>query len=249
MSQAAKAKADFLKHNLLGYILSAVLAGMYIGFGVLLSNTIGASMSGSPAQKLASGASFGIALSLVVMCGAELFTGNNMVMAAGLQKKTVKIKDAVSLWCVCWLGNLGGGILLGVLYHFTNLASGDTGTYMATAAVAKMGAGAGALFCRGILCNMLVCLAVWTTFRTKSDAAKLMMVWWCLFAFVATGFEHSVANMTLFTVALLDPAGQAVTLGGAVYNLVLVTAGNMVGGIFFVAAPYLIGQKQEDKIQ
>ncbi len=101
------------------------------------------------------------------------------------------------------------------------------------------------LFIRGILCNILVCLAVWCSFRTTNDAAKLIMVFWCLFAFITCGFEHSVANMTQLTVALLDPAGQAVSLVGYFYNLITVTLGNMVGGICFVAVPYFLGQKMD----
>ena len=87
---------------------------------------------------------------------------------------------------------------------------------------------------------MLVCLAVWCGFRCKSESAKLIMVFWCLLAFITTGFEHSIANMTLLTVSLLSPAADAaVSLGGEVYNLVFVTVGNMIGGIVFVALPYL----------
>lgn len=105
------------------------------------------------------------------------------------------------------------------------------------------------LFLRGILCNILVCLAVWSGFQTKNDAAKLIMVFWCLLAFFSTGFEHSVANMTTFVVALLSPAKAAgsVSVGGMFYNLLWVTLGNMVGGIFFVAFPYWIGAKATEK--
>ena len=116
---------------------------------------------------------------------------------------------------------------------------------MAAGALAKMSAAPVALIARGALCNMLVCLAVWCGFRCKNEAAKLMMVFWCLFAFITTGFEHSIANMTLFTEVLLNPAGQAVSLGGAVYNLVMVTIGNMIGGIVFVALPYCAASKEQ----
>ena len=243
VSSAAEGKAGFLGRNPAGYFLLSMLAGMYIGFGVLLAFTAGGLLSGAPGAKIVMGVSFGVALSLVVMCGAELFTGNNLVMAAGVLDKKVTLADAVKLWIVCWLGNATGGILLAFIYHLTGLGDGSVGEFMANAALAKMSAGGVALFARGMLCNMLVCLAVWSTFRLKTEAGKLIMLFWCLFAFITTGFEHSVANMTLLTVGLLRPCGVALSVGGWFYNLVIVTLGNMAGGICLVAFPYFIGKK------
>ena len=284
-ANAAVAKRSFLEKNPFGYFLLSMLAGMYIGFGVLLAFTVGGLLSGAPAAKLAMGACFGVALSLVVMAGAfiamgafgssvascgveplavsrflsaavfpiglmmvlcagaELFTGNNLVMAAGLLKKKTTVKDAVYLWIICWLGNAAGGVLLAALYHLTELGGGAVGEFMASGAFAKMTASPVALVTRGILCNMLVCIAVWCGFRCKTESGKLVMIFWCLLAFFATGFEHSVANMTLLTISLLDPAGQAVSVAGWFYNLGLVTLGNMLGGIFFVAVPYFCATK------
>jgi len=246
-AKGAAAKVAFLKNNPVGYFLLSMLAGMFIGFGVLLAFTIGGTLDGSPATKMAMGVSFGIALSLVVMAGAELFTGNNLVMAAGLNRKTITSGDAVKLWIVCWLGNLCGSVLLAVIYHLTGLGIGTpAGEFMAAGAFGKMTAGLVPLLTRGILCNMLVCLAVWCTFRCKTEAGKLIMIFWCLFAFITTGFEHSIANMTLLTEALLNPADQAVTFGGWVYNLIVVTIGNMIGGIFFVAIPYALASRETE---
>lgn len=234
----ARTKAAFLKKNPVGYFLLSMLAGAFIGFGVLLTNTIGSLLDGAPCTKIVMGLAFGIALSLVVIAGGELFTGNNLVMAAGLMKREVKWKDALALWIVCWIGNLCGAIALACIYVLTGLSNGPVGEFMATGAAAKIAPSPIALLARGALCNMLVCLAVWCGFRIKSDAGKLIMIFWCLFAFITTGFEHSIANMTLFTEVLLNPCGQAVAVGGCVYNLLLVTAGNMIGGIVFVAMPY-----------
>ena len=109
---------------------------------------------------------------------------------------------------------------------------------MAGGALAKMSAGFVPLLMRGILCNMLVCLAVWCGTKCQSESGKLIMIFWCLFAFITTGFEHSVANMTLLSVAMLNPAGAAVTWSGYWFNLGVVTLGNMIGGIVLVAVPY-----------
>ncbi|MDO4648029.1 MAG: formate/nitrite transporter family protein [Eubacteriales bacterium] len=245
VGKAAQGKVALLKKNPLGYFLLSMLAGSFIGFGVLLTNTIGGYLNGSPFTKMILGMAFGIALSLVVMAGAELFTGNNLVMTAGILKKNITLGDAVKLWCVCWVGNLAGSILLGIVYHFTELGNGVVGEFMANAALGKMSAGPAALIARGMLCNMLVCIATWCGTKLKSEAGKLIMIFWCLFAFITTGFEHSIANMTLFAVTLLRPSGVAVTFGGAAYNLIVVTIGNMIGGILFVALPYYAASKEK----
>lgn len=238
-ANAAAAKAALLKKNPGGYFLLSALAGMYVGFGVLLVFTLSGAMAGSPFTKLVMGCTFGVALSLVVVAGAELFTGNNMVMTAGLLRKTVTAGDTVKLWAFCWLGNLAGSILLAVIYYLTGLYSGATLTAMTDAAAAKMTAGFVPLLARGILCNTLVCLAVWCGFRSRSEAGKLIMIFWCILAFFATGFEHSVANMTLLTLSLMNSGGnEAISMGGYWYNLLTVTAGNMIGAVLLVALPY-----------
>ncbi len=242
---AARAKADFLKKNPLGYFLASMLAGIFVGFGVLLAFTIGGQLNGEPYTKLLMGISFSAALSFVVMAGAELFTGNNLVMAAGCLTRTVKLKETAVLWAVCWLGNLTGAVLLALIYWGTGLGTGTVGEFMASAAAGKMAAGPLALFLRGLLCNMLVCLAVWCGFRCKTESGKLIMIFWCIVAFFTTGFEHSVANMTLLTVALLSPGEAAVSFGGWIYNLLVVTSGNMAGGVLFLAVPYWLISREK----
>ena len=118
VGSAAKTKIQFLRQKKAGYFLSAMLAGMFVGFGVLLAFTAGGMLKegGVPGVKFIMGACFGVALSLVLMAGAELFTGSNFVMAVGVFQKKVTIKDAVTVWVICWLGNLAGSILLAGMY-------------------------------------------------------------------------------------------------------------------------------------
>ncbi|MDL2238338.1 formate/nitrite transporter family protein [Christensenellaceae bacterium OttesenSCG-928-K19] len=246
MAGAASVKSGLLKKNPAGYFLSSMLAGVFVGFGILLIFTIGGQLSGQPYTKIIMGAAFGIALSLVIMAGAELFTGNNLVMAAGSLTGGVKWGDTAKLWAVCYIGNWLGAALLALAFFGTGLLSGDTAEFIASSTAVKMSLPPGELFFRGMLCNALVCLAVWMTFRTKSDAAKLIMVFWCLFAFITTGFEHSIANMTLLTAGMLSPAGAAVSMGGYFYNILLSTLGNMAGGIVIVALPYFIISRKRD---
>ena len=245
-ANTAGSKIAMLKKDPLGYFILSMLAGAYIGIGVLLAFTIGGLLDGAPYAKVVMGLSFGVALSLVVMAGAELFTGNNSVLTMGILNKTVSLRDSICLWAVCWLGNLAGAVILAVIYHLTGLGTGAVGEFMAAAAYGKMSLGVIPLITRGILCNFLVCLAVWSAGRATSDAGKLIMIFWCLFAFITTGFEHSIANMTLMTVALLEPMGQAVSVGGYFYNLLFVTLGNMIGGIFFVALPYYLASRNDE---
>lgn len=245
-ANAAGVKTELMKKNAAGYFALAVLAGMYIGFGTLLIFTIGGMLNGAPYTKIIMGVSFGIALSLVVVGGAELFTGNNLVMAAGVFKRKITIADACKLWIVCYVGNWAGSILLAVIYHITGLGTGAVGEFIATASLGKMSVPFAALLMRGILCNILVCLATWCGFKCKSESGKLIMIFWCLFAFITTGFEHSVANMTLLTISLLEPAGQAVSIGGYFYNLLTVTLGNIIGGILFVAVPYYLASRKKE---
>lgn len=245
-ANAAAAKSGLLKKNPAGYFVLSMLAGMYVGFGVLLVFTLSGAMAGAPYTKLVMGASFAVALSLVVIAGAELFTGNNMVMSAGFLRKTVSASDVLKLWVVCWIGNLAGSVLLAVIYNATGLYNDATLGAMTGAAAAKMTAGFVPLLARGALCNTLVCLAVWSGFRCRSESGKLIMIFWCILAFFATGFEHSVANMTLLTLALINNGGnEAITMGGYWYNLLTVTLGNMLGAILLVTLPYFAAARDK----
>lgn len=245
VSNAAVAKLNLLKKNPVGYFLASMLAGIFVGFGIILIFSIGGLLDGLPQKKLIMGACFGIALALVIICGSELFTGNNLVMGAGIMEGKVSVKQSIHLWIVCLLGNWVGSILLAVIFNLTGLNSGATAAIFASSALAKMSGSFTSLFFKAILCNILVCLAVWSGFRCKNEVAKLVMIWWCLFAFITSGFEHSVANMTLLTIGMLNSNGLALSLSGYFWNIFVVVLGNMVGGILFVAFPYFMIAKEK----
>ena len=104
------------------------------------------------------------------------------------------------------------------------------------------------LFIRGIFCNILVCLAVWCTFRLKTETSKLIMIFWCLFAFVTSGFEHSIANMSLLVIGVILTKGATITVAGSLYNLFFVTLGNILGGVLLgVTYHYIANKKVENK--
>lgn len=240
ISGAAEAKAALLKSDKGRYILSSALAGMYVGFGILLIFTIGGLLSQAQAAsvKLVMGLSFGIALSLVIMAGSELFTGNNLVMTIGRLEKRVTVREVWSIYLFSFAGNLLGSIVLAGLFAYSGLLNGSTEAFIVKTAQAKMSLPWLQLFIRGILCNALVCLAIWCSFRMKEETGKLIMVFWCLFAFITSGFEHSVANMTLLTAALLAPGAAGVSVGGFIYNIVWVTLGNVIGGALVIGYSY-----------
>lgn len=240
LGNLAAKKTSLMKTRPLAYLTLSMLAGIYVGIGVLLIFTIGGllSDSGFPGTKILMGVSFGIALSLVVMAGSELFTGNNLVMAVGIQNKKVRFSDSLKLWGLCWIGNLLGSLLTALLFLYSGLAAGSVGSFIAKASLGKMSLPAGELIMRGILCNLLVCLATWCSIKLKSESGKLIMIFWCLFAFITAGFEHSVANMTLLAIGILNPFGEMLSWSGYAYNLFFVTLGNMIGGIALVALPY-----------
>jgi nitrite transporter NirC len=223
----------------LRYLLSSALAGLFVGIAVvvLLSTAGPLVAAASPFAKLVSGAVFGIALTLVVFAGAELFTGNVMVMAQGLAARRVSGRDAASVLVVSLVGNLIGSIGFAAMVHAGGSLSGGPAAALAKALTTAKSAAAGPqLFWRAVLCNLLVCLALWMAARTKSDTAKLVVLWWALLAFIASGFEHSIANMTLFALATLQGTASWADLAR---NLVWTVPGNVVGGGLLVGMAYV----------
>lgn len=245
VGNTAKGKLKLLENNMTGYLLMAVLAGVFIGFGSIMMGIVGGLLAGQPAQKLICGIVFSVGLCLVTVAGAELFTGNNFVMAVGSFTKTVPWAKTIKLWVVCYIGNLIGSVATAVVFVLTGLDTGDTGTFLSNAAAAKMAGTPLNLFTKAIFCNMLVCLAIWCGAKLKSEGAKIAMNFCCVATFVTCGFEHSVANMTFLTIGLMNPMEASVSIGGFFYNLLIVTAGNMVGGILFVALPYYLIAKEK----
>ncbi|MCQ4086964.1 formate/nitrite transporter family protein [Saccharibacillus sp. JS10] len=242
MVESAVKKRDFMNQHPMRYAISALLAGAYVGLGIILIFSLGAPLAAiqSPIQSLVMGASFGIALTLVIFAGSELFTGNTMFFTASTLARHTSIADLSKNWTLVFFGNLAGALILSLLILGTGLFKSIPSEHLIFAAAAKkMSLPVTELFFRGILCNWLVCLAIWMASRTTNDIAKIMLIWWCLFAFIASGYEHSIANMTLLSTALLLPGHPAtITLAGWVHNMIPVTLGNIVGGAVFVASAY-----------
>jgi nitrite transporter NirC len=232
-------KAASILHSPLGFMIGAAMAGAYIGFGDILMFSVGAHV-GSAYAHLIMGAVFACALTIVVFAGSDLFTGTAMYMPFAVLRGETGIGGLILVWMTTWIGNLVGAIALaGIMYAAGGgvlLTDGSDVFFKAVAA--KMAAPDLSLFAKGILCNWLVCLAIWMAARTTSDSAKLGLIFWPIFAFVASGFEHSVANMFTFALALIADHPASITLAGAIHNEVFVTLGNIVGGALFMGFGY-----------
>lgn len=238
-AEVAVKRSAFLKRAPLGFWISSMMAGAYIGLGIVFIFSVGSDVD--PAYRpLIMGASFGIALTLVVFAGSDLFTGHAMYMPLGLLRRRIGWSELVSVWAVSWLGNLAGAALLAIIFVTGGgglVLGAKSGLVMAVAA-AKINAPPVALFARAMLCNWLVCLALWMSGRMTSDSGKCIAIFWCLFAFIASGYEHSVANMTLFAIALLGRHPASVSLAGMFYNLFWVTLGNLASGAGIMGLGY-----------
>lgn len=242
LSHSAEVKSDLCKASKSRYLVSSMLGSLFVALGIMLIYTIGGIMShnGVGTYKILMGASFGVALSLVLMAGGDLFTSNAMIMTLGVFKKTVKLKEAAMIWLFSWLGNMLGGIVGALLFVGAGLTSGKSsyiGEFIVENALTKISLPWNQLILRGLLCNILVCLAVWMCYKLKEETAKILMIFWCLFTFITAGFEHSVANMSFLAMGhLIDSA--TITIGGYFYNVILVSIGNFIGGVVFLAIPY-----------
>lgn len=214
----------------------AVLAGAYIALGATayLMTMTGADPGFGPTRFLG-GLVFSMGLILVVIAGAELFTGNALMIIAAVDRK-ITLRQLLRAWLVVYVGNFIGALGIAILLAPTGLLDGAFGATARAAAEAKATLDWQAALSRGILCNALVCLAVWIALAARTVAGKILAILWPISAFVLLGFEHSVANMFFLPLGLL--AGAEAPLTGIAHNLVLVTLGNIIGGAGGVAVSY-----------
>ena len=232
----AKAHADSLS-----LLVLAVLAGAFISLGALLFTVVvTGSELGFGVTRLLGGLGFCLGLILVVIGGAELFTGNNL-LAMAWASRLIGTRALLRHWLLAYLGNIVGclGTVALVLWaDVASLGGGAVGETALQIARSKAELPLGAAFARGILCNTLVCLAVWLAMGGHSVTDKLLALLLPISAFVTLGLEHSIANWFFLPYGLALDGQGGVTLAGAVHNLAAVTAGNLVGGTLLVAGVY-----------
>ena len=246
----AKATSPWFTVFILG-----ILAGAYIGFGGLLSTTVTFDMAskwGIGFTKILGGAAFSVGLMLVVIAGAELFTGNNL-MVSSVMMKEITFSTMLKRWGIVFLANFVGSIIIALVFYFSGLwktGDGALGAAAVKTAYNKVALSFGEALWRGIGCNWLVCLAVWMALAARQIIGKIFAIFFPIMAFVAIGFEHSVANMYFIPtgILLMNGAGYGSVpgvdpniLGWVNFlwrNLLPVTIGNIIGGGVFVGMSY-----------
>jgi formate/nitrite transporter len=242
-----KAHMPFLPEFML-----SIVAGCSIAFGgmffviVLADPTLGFAV-----QRLMGGGVFALGLALVMICGAELFTGNCLIVMAWSNGQ-VRTSELLRNWTIVWIGNFAGALsIVFLLYmaHFADLNNGNAGTAIVKLAIAKMAPDMTTIFFKGILCNVLVCLGVWLAYAGRSVSDKMAGMILPVACFVAAGFEHCVANMFFLPMAwVLSETGHvaagvdvsSITMVNIAHNLIPTTLGNIVGGSGFVGLIYWV---------
>ena len=240
LGAVAREKIDFYKKNKAAYFISAILAGFYIGICISAILVIAGMLNDFAGLKILQSVSFAAALSIIVFADAELFTGNIFIITAGIMLKTIKPGEAAGISIFCYAGNLAGSVLTALLFWGTGYLENGVLTAAADAIDLKTAPLFGELLVRGILCNILVCVAVWCSFRIKRESGKLIIIFWAVYLFMVCGFEHSIANITLFS---LGTIANIHSVGLMLINLAATTMGNILGGVMLSLAYWTISRK------
>ena len=242
LRESTQYKMNFYKTEKAAYFVGSMMAGIFVGLCMITILVMAGMMDNFAGIKILQGVSFAAALSLVVFAGAELFTGNVFVMTAGVALKEVRIRDAILLCIYCYIGNLAGSILIAALFLGTGYLQGPVLEAAHLAMSAKTEPMFWELLVRGILCNLLVCAGVWCMYRLQSESSKLIMIFWCIYLFVICGFEHSIANMTLFSLEAMNGVSREDFIAMLI-NLGATTTGNIIGGMALSLGYFIISKK------
>lgn len=266
MAKIGKSKSDLSVFRML---LLGILAGVYIGFGSQLAIMVTFDMQkylGVSFNRFIFGSVFSVGLILIIIAGAELFTGNSLILLSVLERKS-KLRKMFQNWFWVYFANFLGSLLLVWLVFETGLwkmSNFAVGAEALSIANAKVNFNFGEAFFRGVGCNWLVCLAIWLSVASKDITGKILLVYFPIMAFVALGFEHSIANMYFIPMGLLlkndidiltmsGLTGKLSNLtlqGFFVNNLIPVTLGNIIGGSLCVATIYwLVYLRKSEKLR
>ena len=248
-ADAGFGKINLLQDDPLRYMLRSVGAGMGLTLVVFVFWVLKQNLHDISIGAVIASGFFGVGLMIIVFTNTELFTSNNMYLAVSSVEGRTSWRQAALLWISCYFGNLAGAILVALLL----LGAGSLGQLppdhaLFEGALSKAQQTGSVIFFKGILANWIVCLAVRVALRCKEEVAKILALILIVFIFVYLGFEHSIANMGTFSMAMLG--GGTLTMGEAVHNLIFSTAGNIVGGVLFVGLPftYLNPREREEQM-
>lgn len=227
-------------------LVLGIFAGIYIGFAGIASTTASATIENPSVARLLSACVFPAGMAMVLIAGSELFTGNNLIIISLLEKK-IKLTEMLKNWFFVFAGNFIGASFVAAMVVYAGipgLYDGRLAEKMVAAALTRVNQTFPEAFARGVLCNILVCVAVWGAFAAKKVSGKLLMSFWPVMLFVLCGFEHSIADIYfgvsgLLTISKYGVSGDALTLSSFLLkNLLPVTLGNIVGGAGIVGCGY-----------
>lgn len=249
VEKLALKKLKIYRQSQLRYILRSMLASMFIGFGVIVAFKTGNFfyLEHSPFTYPMAALTFGAAIILIAYGGGDLFTGNTFYFTYTALRKKIRWAEVFKLWTFSYTGNILGAVIFAFLILTTGLFNDSTTSgFLLSVVEKKVHLPTMQLFFRAILCNWLVCLAFFIPMSLKGDGPKLFTMMLFVFCFFISGYEHSIANMCTFAIAIVIDHPGTISLGGIIHNLIPVTIGNLIGGgvfmgymYYYVNKPYL----------
>lgn len=227
------------------YFIKAIMAGFYLGIASILSYAMGsvASLIHPMLGKIAFASFFGLAFILVVFLNGELFTGNCLTTILPVYTKKIKFVSILPNWIICYFGNFIGASIIGALFILSGSLSHTLLDYLESALVFKLDFNITQLLIRAILCNFIVCIAAFVSLKIKDEAAKVIVLFVLIIAFVLPGFDHSIANMASFAMGV-TAFGSTLNFTSIFMNLLISTFGNIIGGSILIAYPIYLINKQ-----
>lgn len=248
-----------VQYPILKSVILGLLAGAFVAIGGFASSLASHSIDNVGVSKFVAGAIFPVGLILVLLCGTDLFTGNVLLVVPFADRK-IKLSQVIKNWIIIYLSNFIGAIIIAYLIYSSGLLDTNSfklGGYALKVASTKASLSFSKALASGIMCNIIVCLAVWISYAAKDVSGKILAIWFPVMAFVVSGFEHSVANMYYFTIALLAKANGEyikaynlpqekiahIDIVHILENLIPVTLGNIIGGGLFVGLAFWIAFK------
>lgn len=244
LEEAGLKKLYLSKNEPFKYLLRAIMAGSYLGVASILAYSLGsvASVIHPMFGKIAFASLFGLAFILIVFLNGELFTGNCLTTIIPVYTKKVKFLDILPNWFICYFGNFIGASFIGILFILSGSLSHTLLDFLESVLVYKLEFDVTQLLIRAILCNFIVCIATFISYKMKSETAKIIVFFVLIIAFVLPGLDHSIANMATFAMGV-TAFGSAINFSQLFINLLVSTFGNILGGSILLALPlYLINK-------
>ncbi|MFC5700315.1 formate/nitrite transporter family protein [Cohnella faecalis] len=246
VEKLAEKKLAVFRQSFIRYIARSMLASMFIGFGVIVAFKTGNYFytEHSPLTYPAAAITFGAAIILIFYGGGDLFTGNTFYFTFSALRKKMQWLTVLRLWLFTYIGNMLGACCFALLIYLTGLfEDSSVNGFLLSVVAHKMQTPTSELFFRGILCNWLVCLAFFVPMSMKQDGSKMFAMMLFVFCFFISGYEHSIANMCTFAIALVLNHPGTISVDGVLHNLIPVTLGNILGGSVFMGFMYYFVNK------